>query len=583
MHVLHLDVKPANILVVIDPVSGTKSARVADFGLTHARNAAFHIPAGVRAHMTVGPTIRGTQPYMDPGFFRGLDGTQKSDVYSLGVTLWQALTRKAPYKNFEPPSIVQAVLAGQRPSAGGLAGVDAITDGMVGDAADAAVLRALVNRCWADDADARPDMADVERALVAVERRLAARSAAAPRSRASGASAPCAHDAAPAATPGNDDALRVAATLAAANANLSAGEGRAGAHVQLETYLAQRAPATNYVHAAAIVMHLALARGGGAPLPPFDDVLRRVSAACAQNAGGSVAAALAVAASGFRLRCCAVDEAAARAAVRARRPVLVVFRLPPAAWAAIDAFFAPGAATRGCVLTRAHLAPHCGAPAYPAAHAAVLVACGAGDEGLTLLNVWGAAWGDGGVFRVRSGAVLAAREPPADPEFYDVATERETPQWLPARVLVSARYGAGNLWALVTPQARACAGSDTAITNDTMGCDPVPGVSKSLRVAWTRGGVPQPELVVPEGGLLRLRFLRVVAATYGDGTARRDVADRVRTAGFGCVRFAVTNDAMGGDPAPGIVKTLRVAYEVDGGAHSVEVREGDTAPVHVCT
>lgn len=173
MNVLHLDIKPANILVAIDPVTGAKSSRVTDFGLCHARNARFHIPADVRANMTMTPTIRGTQPYMDPDLFRGAGGTAASDVYSFGITLWQALTRKAPFKGYEPESVVRAALAGQKPSAGGKVGVDAIRDETVGDAAAAAELRSIVADCWAE-AGARPAIADVEQRLFVVERRLAA-------------------------------------------------------------------------------------------------------------------------------------------------------------------------------------------------------------------------------------------------------------------------------------------------------------------------------------------------------------------------------------------------------------------------
>jgi tetratricopeptide (TPR) repeat protein/tRNA A-37 threonylcarbamoyl transferase component Bud32 len=90
MGVIHRDLKPGNILV-----DGEGRARILDFGVARATD------ADVRAatmHTEVGRLV-GTLPYMSPeqvaGDADGLD--TRSDVYSLGVVLYELLAEKPPY------------------------------------------------------------------------------------------------------------------------------------------------------------------------------------------------------------------------------------------------------------------------------------------------------------------------------------------------------------------------------------------------------------------------------------------------------------------------------------------------------
>lgn len=83
--IVHRDVKPSNILL---PVSG--SAKLGDLGLIH------RIESGETV-ATEADTVLGTIEYLSPEQLRGDDATPKSDLYCLGVVLYEALTGQLPF------------------------------------------------------------------------------------------------------------------------------------------------------------------------------------------------------------------------------------------------------------------------------------------------------------------------------------------------------------------------------------------------------------------------------------------------------------------------------------------------------
>jgi len=83
--VLHRDLRPSNVLV-----TGNGLAKVADFGTSRFLEIAAH-----------GTTVIGSPPYMPPEQFKG-KAVFASDVYSLGVTMFQMLTGDLPYEAPSP-------------------------------------------------------------------------------------------------------------------------------------------------------------------------------------------------------------------------------------------------------------------------------------------------------------------------------------------------------------------------------------------------------------------------------------------------------------------------------------------------
>ena len=79
--IIHRDLRPGNVIVTDSDI-----AKVADFGTSRFLEIAAH-----------GTTVIGSPPYMAPEQFQG-KAVFASDVYSLGVTMYQLLTGRLPYE-----------------------------------------------------------------------------------------------------------------------------------------------------------------------------------------------------------------------------------------------------------------------------------------------------------------------------------------------------------------------------------------------------------------------------------------------------------------------------------------------------
>ncbi len=91
--IIHRDLKPANVFVVEAP-DGSRSAKVLDFGIAKVDGTTF----GGQSLTTTGSMI-GTPWYMPPEQLDTRFGvTPKADVWSLGATLYNALTGRTPYE-----------------------------------------------------------------------------------------------------------------------------------------------------------------------------------------------------------------------------------------------------------------------------------------------------------------------------------------------------------------------------------------------------------------------------------------------------------------------------------------------------
>ena len=120
LHVIHRDIKPGNILVTDEG-----EAKVTDFGIAR-------LVAGTSGQAD---TLIGTVDYMAPEQFEGTTGRQ-ADVWALGVTLYEALTGRHPFRGTNSGETMHRIQSAQPPAP------DEIVSGLP-DGLSATIMRAI--------------------------------------------------------------------------------------------------------------------------------------------------------------------------------------------------------------------------------------------------------------------------------------------------------------------------------------------------------------------------------------------------------------------------------------------------------
>jgi serine/threonine-protein kinase len=99
--VIHRDVNPANILLAINGI-----VKLTDFGLARRTD---------RARMTSPNIVKGKLSYLAPELLDGEPATQRSDLYAVGIVLWEALSGRRLFAGSAAAETVLKVQAGEVP------------------------------------------------------------------------------------------------------------------------------------------------------------------------------------------------------------------------------------------------------------------------------------------------------------------------------------------------------------------------------------------------------------------------------------------------------------------------------------
>ncbi|KAF6141133.1 hypothetical protein GIB67_006578 [Kingdonia uniflora] len=140
-NIVHFDLKCDNLLVNMRDTQ-RPICKVGDFGLSR-----------IKRNTLVSGGVRGTLPWMAPELLNGSSSrvSEKVDVFSFGIAMWEILTGEEPYANMHCGAIIGGIVSNTlRP--------------LIPDRCDSG-WRKLMEQCWSPDPSARPSFTEITNRL----------------------------------------------------------------------------------------------------------------------------------------------------------------------------------------------------------------------------------------------------------------------------------------------------------------------------------------------------------------------------------------------------------------------------------